>query len=143
MSEKHYTHIGNGQFKTLDNIPYHFIHGSIVIYNNKIHIIGSTVSGDKTKHYSWNGTSWTDESTLPYDFSYGSAVAYDNKIHILGGLGVSDVTKHFSWDGTSWSEESTLPYDFVRFSTFSISIIFLPFRLICLATMLNQMAVVL
>lgn len=77
-----------------------------VIYENKIHILG-----DDRGHYSWDGTSWTQESTLPY---YGAgiiAVVYNNKIHILGGTGNSNYTKHYSWNGTSWSQESNLPGD--------------------------------
>ena len=81
-----------------------------VLFDNKVHILGGGSTGLYTKHYSWDGTEWSEESTLPYEFSGGCAVVLDNKIHILGG-GLSG-TSHYSWDGTAWSEESTLPYEF-------------------------------
>ena len=91
-------------------LPYIFYFGSAVVYDNKIHILGSSSSNKKTKHYSWNGTSWAEASTLPYNFYRGAGVVYNDKIHILGGY--ENETKHYSWNGTSWTEESTLPYDF-------------------------------
>ena len=93
-------------------LPYAFWGGSAVIYNNKIHILGSTDGEDTTKHYSWNGTSWIEEVALPYDFYASSAVVYNDKIHILGSYRSGNYTKHYSWDGTTWLEESTLPYQF-------------------------------
>ena len=92
-------------------LPYEFTGGSAVVYDNKIHILGS-VYGTYKQHYSWNGTQWVEESTLPYNFSYSFAVVYDNKIHILGSDSISNYTKHYSWNGTQWVEESTLPYPF-------------------------------
>ena len=83
---------------------------SLVIYDNKIHILGSSINGYYNKHYSLAGSQWTEESTLSYDLYDGTAVVYNNKIHILGG-GYSDELKHYSWDGTQWAEESTLPND--------------------------------
>lgn len=95
----------------LTSLPYDFKKGGCVVYNNEIHILGSVVSGNRTKHYKWDGNSWVSVSTLPYDFFYGGCVVYNNEIHILGGN--SPYTKyHYKWNGTEWTSVSTLPYDF-------------------------------
>ena len=96
--------------KSVSTLPYNFYGGSAVILNNEIHILGSMNS--ETKHYKWDGTSWTSVSTLPYRFNYSSAVVLNNEIHILGS-GTS-TTKHYKWDGSSWTSVGTLPYDFYR-----------------------------
>ena len=92
-------------------LPYSFYQGSAVIYNGEIHILGGgDNSGNYTKHYKWNGSTWTSVSTLPYNFYQGSAVIYNGEIHILGGGGGS--TKHYKWNGSTWTSVSTLPYNF-------------------------------
>ena len=95
-----------------DDMPYSYLEGSAVVYNNKVHILGGYTS--KTKHYSFDGTTWTSESTLPYQFFRGTACVYNNKIHILGGYLDSGTNNglayHYSWDGSEWKQESTLPY---------------------------------
>ena len=101
---------------SVSTLPYKFIAGSTVVLNNEIHILGSAYDSAQTKHYKWNGTSWTEVSTLPYAFYQASAIVYNNEIHILGsGHDSSDTTnytKHYKWDGTSWTSVSTLPYTF-------------------------------
>ena len=73
---------------SVSTLPYNFIVGSAVVLNNEIHILGSAYDNAQTtnytKHYKWDGTSWTEVSTLPYNFYGGSAVVYNNEIHILG-----------------------------------------------------------
>lgn len=106
-----------GAFKTLDigvkDLPYDFEQSSAVIYNDEIHILGSSASAYRTSHYKWTGTEWVEVSTLPYEFYYGSAVVYNNEIHIFGGSSTSTArTKHYKWDGSSWTSVSTLPYKF-------------------------------
>ena len=81
-------------------LPYNFYNGSAVVYNNEIHILGSYDSSSQTKHYKYNGSSWTSVSTLPYKFYQGSAVVYNNEIHILGGS--NSTTKHYKYNGSSW-----------------------------------------
>ena len=102
---------------SVSTLPYKFIAGSAVVLNNEIHILGSAYDSAETKHYKWDGTSWTEVSTLPYAFYQASAVVYNNEIHILGsGFDSSDITnytKHYKWDGTSWTSVSTLPYNFI------------------------------
>ena len=84
---------------------YGFYYGSAVVYNNEIHILGG--NGGSKKHYKWNGSSWSEVSTLPYNFNSSCAVVYNNEIHIMGG---SNNTNHYKWDGTNWTSVSTLPY---------------------------------
>lgn len=91
-------------------LPYDFYAGSVVIYNNELHILGSYVTANRTMHYKYDGTSWTSVSTLPYGFYNGSAVVYNNEIHILGGTGAT--TKHYKFNGSSWTSVSKLPYAF-------------------------------
>ena len=92
--------------QNVSTLPYGFFDGSVVVYNNKIHVLGGGSStSDHKRHYSWDGTSWTQESTLPISFSYDAAVVYNNKIHIMYS------TSHYSWNGTSWTQESSLPVD--------------------------------
>ena len=83
--------------------------GAAVVYNNEIHVLGGSSSPADTKHYKWNGSSWSSVSTLPFPLGYGAAVVYHDEIHILGGAGG---TNHYKWDGSSWSSVSTLSVPF-------------------------------
>ena len=96
----------------VSTLPYSFGHGSAVVLNNEIHILGSSSTNYKTKHYKWNGSSWTSESTLPYGFYNGSVVVLNNEIHILGSASTYEERKHYKWNGSSWTRVSTLPWDF-------------------------------
>ena len=101
------------EFISKSTIPYNFRSGSAVVLNNEIHILGSSNSGSYTKHYKYNGSSWSSVSTLPYSFYNGSAVVLNNEIHILGSSNsASNYTKHYKYNGKSWSSVSTLPYNF-------------------------------
>ena len=90
-------------------LPYNFYNGSAVVYNNEIHILGSSDSSiNTTKHYKYNGSSWTSVSTLPYYFYLGSAVVYNNEIHILGSNDASNTNKHNKYkDIISWTNITT------------------------------------
>lgn len=94
-----------------EKLPYGFIQGSAVVFNNEIHILGSNGGNNGINHYKWDGTTWTEVSTLPYDFKNGSAVVLNGEIHILGGVSYG-YTTHYKWNGTTWTSVSTLPYDF-------------------------------
>ena len=98
--------------ESASTLPYDFTSGCAVVYNNEIHILGST--NYRTKHYKWNGNAWELVSTLPYDFTSGSAVVYNNEIHILGSSYTvySYYQYHYKWDGSAWTKVSTLPYKF-------------------------------
>ena len=97
--------------KSVSTLPYSFYNGCAVVLNGEIHILGTNDSSNYTKHYKWNGSSWTFVSTLPYDFYYGSAVVLNGEIHILGG-NTYPYTQHYKWNGSSWISVSTLPYNF-------------------------------
>ena len=62
-----------------------------MVLNNEIHILGGY--NGNTKHYKYDGSTWTSVSTLPYGFRHGSAVVLNNEIHILGGY--DSRTKHY------------------------------------------------
>ena len=102
--------IGYYWSNTSTDLLYYFYEGSAVVYNNELHILGGT--GGSTKHYKYDGSSWTSVSTLPYKFYQSSAVVYNNELHILGGNNSS--TNHYKYDGSSWTSVSTLPYNFYR-----------------------------
>ena len=88
-------------------LPYEFYQGSAVVYNNEIHILGSSNSSSKTSHYKYDGSTWTNVSTLPYNFYQGSAVVYNNEIHILGsGNSFSDCIKHYKYESNITSQSS-------------------------------------
>ena len=56
--------------------------GCLIIHNGEIHILGSS---SYNTHYKYDGTSWTNVSTIPYYFYQGAAVSYNNSIIIIGG----------------------------------------------------------
>ena len=91
-------------------------YNAAVVYKNEIHMLGGIYRGNDTSyskhHYKYNGTSWSNVSTLPYSFHNGCAVVYNDEIHILGSQNGSYTKYHYKYDGTSWSKVSTLPYDF-------------------------------
>lgn len=99
---------GINKWESVSVMPTDYYGGSIVVYNNELHRIGGTQSN--TKHYKWNGTEWTEVSTLPYSFlEGGSAVVYNDSIHIFGKQ--YGGTQHYKWDETNgWVEVNTLPF---------------------------------
>ena len=95
--------------ESISTLPYGFYNGCAVILNNEIHILGGS-DGNYTKHYKYDGFTWTSVSTLPYKFYRGCAVVLNNEIHILGGI--DGAIKHYKYDGNTWTSVSTLPYNF-------------------------------
>ena len=91
-------------------------YSAAVVYKNEIHMLGGIYRGSDTSyskyHYKYDGTSWSNVSTLPYSFYNGCAVVYNDEIHILGSQNGSYTKYHYKYDGTSWSKVSTLPYSF-------------------------------
>ena len=107
---------GSVNWDKLDDLPIELITGSVVVLNNKIHILGSK---DYQKcHYEFNGSKWTQLEDLPYEFYYSSAVVYNDEIHLLGTWYNYDTyrVKHYKFDNTmsTWVSVSTLPCDFGR-----------------------------
>lgn len=96
------------------NVPRYFSGGVIVVYDNKIHVIGGCVgnSGDVKKHYVWDGTEWSELSDAPIDLRYCAYAVYDNKIHIITHIQETGYV-HYTWDGSSWTEiNDTFPASF-------------------------------
>ena len=89
-------------------LPYDFENGCAVVWANGIHILGGTHLS--SAHYSWDGNTWTFESTLPYNFENGCAVVWNDEIHILGGT--NNGTCHYKYNGITWEQVSTIPYEF-------------------------------
>lgn len=93
------------------NSNYKSIYG--VVYNNKIHMFihDNYNSSTATKHYSWDGTTWTELDDLPIRFYVsGSAstiwqniVVYKNKIHFVVAIDITDssIKAHYTWDETN------------------------------------------
>ena len=92
-SKYHYKYDPNNGWKYVDDdVPYAFFKGCVVVYHDKIHIIGGDLLPNDYHdydryHYSWDGTSWSYESTLPtnYGVTSGCAVVYHDKIYVIGG----------------------------------------------------------
>lgn len=87
---------------------------AVVVYDNKIHILGGLAESDKTKHYGWDGSAWTELSVLPYSFHESEAVVYDNAIHLLGGFENNTGTNHYKWNGTEWISLMSSYYAWTR-----------------------------
>ena len=140
-STNHFSYNGTTWTQESD-LPYKFLDepASAVIYNDRIHILGSSYSGNEQKHYSLEKkiygdvkkikrawfpikTGYEEEkviipeeriSTLPYAFKDGAVVVLNGEIHILGGNGTdSEIRlKHYKYSNDSWVSVSTLPYEF-------------------------------
>ena len=87
------------------SLPYNFYGGHAVVYENTIHILGSSYS--PKRHYKISGE-WKFVSDLPV--APFCAVVYKNEIHMLGGS--TGYTDHYKWDGTEWTLVQRLPYNF-------------------------------
>lgn len=91
----------------LDNLPQYFDAVSAVVYDSKLHLLGGYSSNGSCAcgyHYAWDGSSWTNVSTLPTAlYPKKEAVLYNDKIHLLYN------TYHYAWNGSSWTSVSTLP----------------------------------
>ena len=94
-----------GAWNEKSTLPYNFTKGQAVVYNNKIHILGSNDNLYYKSHYSWDGINWISESILPIDFNDGQAVVWNNKIHIFKKNTETSNFEHYSWDGNSWTFE--------------------------------------
>ena len=96
-------------------LPYSFIKGCAVVYENELHIIGSSNSSYRKYHYKYDGETWSIVSNLPVDFyrssnlNQRSVIVYEGEIHLFGG---TTTTNHYKFDGTSWTKMSTLPLGF-------------------------------
>ena len=87
----------------VSTLPYGFLWGSAVVFNNEIHIVGrhNSLNG----HYKWNGSAWLEVAILPYVFLHGRTVIFKGEIHIMGN---SDTTsymyRHYSIEKVHYYE---------------------------------------
>lgn len=83
--------------------------GLPVVYNNEIHVLGSSSSSKGYNHYKYNGNTWSSVSELPYWFYWSRPIVYNNQLHIFGGGNKKD---HYKFDGSSWVFVDTIPISF-------------------------------
>lgn len=88
----------------MSTLPYSFINGHAVVYNDEIHILGGSYA--ETSHYKYDGNTWTEVSTLPIELTEGSAVVWNNEIYIF----VRDTHEYYKYNGDTWSEAGTIPF---------------------------------
>ena len=99
----HYKWTSDGWVK-VSTIPYNFVGGSAVVYNDKINLLGSSSSGVEDYHYTWSPEDgWKLKSNLPGKFSNGSAVVLNNELHIIGGTTMNKETyNHYKLVNARW-----------------------------------------
>lgn len=89
----------------LQDCPYASIWTAAVVFNGEVHLLGGT--GGAQKHCAWNGTSWSEVSTIPAYFTHAAAAVVDGKIFIVGGQNVSSTfIACYMWDGTAWTQRA-------------------------------------
>lgn len=70
-------------------LPYDFIGGCAIYYDNKAYIIGGgTGTNGSSNVWSWDfnsENSWTQEANYVQSFKGGTAVVYNDKIYVMGG----------------------------------------------------------
>ena len=104
---------------SVSTIPYSFSGGGVIVLNNEIHLLGSSISTGISRpytkyHYKYNTSTntWSSVSTIPYDFYYGRAIVLNNEIHILGGSSYGKNHYKYNTSTNTWSSVSTIPYYF-------------------------------
>ncbi len=93
---------------SLAKLPVAFYGGYATVFRGEIHFISDN---NRTALYKWDGTAWTQVSTLPYNWSYSINCIYNNKLQMMGtNTNTTDWRKHYEYDGENWTEVSILPY---------------------------------
>lgn len=101
--------VQNNEWTIVTTIPSAYVVGGegsyAVVYRGAIHVLGGGGSAFVT-HVKWDGTEWTQVSTLPEEFNSGCAVVYRDEIHIMGTrrTGYISTTGHWRWNGTEWKK---------------------------------------
>lgn len=90
-----YQEYEDGVYGSVKTIPYQFSGGFALVYNGKIHMLGSAQRYVTKYHFGFDGTDFDSKSTMPYDFYYCPAVVYRGRIHIFGGN--NNRTEHWSY----------------------------------------------
>lgn len=110
-SEDHYLchYKWNGtSWSEVSTLPDFFYDGSVVVYDNAIHVFG--LGDSLNTHYIWDGTSWSEATAISYDVSGGRPIIYDNNINLLGPgtrhyqIGKIDSSQSGSQGGSSGSQ---------------------------------------
>ena len=89
---------------------------SAVVYRNNLCLMDTDhyieVSNSR-KHYTFDGSVWTEDADLPYDCWNASVVIYRGEIHLLGGG--EGLNSHYRYDHQdhAWHFVSTLPYSHI------------------------------
>lgn len=117
----------------ISTLPLDLKYGRAIEFNNKLHILGcydpdpdyptvvERLNNKYTRHFAWDGTSWTEEVKVPFNFQEGAVVVINNALHVIGSSAdntdsnystISNLKKHYSYNGYGWSSVSTLPFDF-------------------------------
>jgi len=81
-------------------IGYNFQYGSTVVYNDKVHLLGTQAGSEENnkRHSAFDGSTFADKTKLPYPFYRGSACVFRGKIHIFGGMYNIHQTEHWSYE---------------------------------------------
>lgn len=99
-----YQEYEDGVFGDVKSIPYQFSGGFALVYNGRIHMLGSAQRYVTKYHFGFDGTDFDSKSTMPYDFYYCPAVVYRGRIHIFGG----NANRAEHW---SYGEKGVIPFD--------------------------------
>lgn len=91
---------------------YSFDNSIVIAFDNKIHILGGSGSGNAAyRHDVWDGSSWSSLQNLPEASSLvqqhlRDAIVYKGRLHIF----LNDHGHHHSWvsDAEGWKEEFSL-----------------------------------
>lgn len=97
---KHYKYNGSA-WTEVSVLPFNMQgSGSVVVYNNEIHILGS----NSTNHYKWDGNEWTNVSKLPGGFmNVNAACVYNGEIYITDSTYGVIAGNMYKWNGTEWT----------------------------------------
>lgn len=96
---------GIRKWESVSTCPADIRYRPVVNYNGELHYTLDT------KHYKYDGSSWTEVSTTPYNTaSNASMVSHNGLLHLIGGA--NNPTAHYTWDGSSWTEVGSLPREY-------------------------------
>lgn len=75
-------------------------YSSSVVLNNELHLISGLANNIYTtyKDYKWNGSTWTEVSTLPTMFHLGVAMIVNGYLYIFG----RGIYNTYKWSGSNW-----------------------------------------
>lgn len=100
---QHWSYGLEHRWKQISDSPIAGYGGSACVYHGKIHLFNGT------DHYSFDGTTWTQESTLPGTTEGGAiTVVYKDKIYLLNNRStVPGIIGFYAWNGYGWIAKPT------------------------------------